>query len=197
MEEERILIKQAQNGDMSAFRELVEKYKRRIVFFAYDLTGNYQDAEDLSQEVFIKMFQSVKELRNETSLSSWLFRITVNTWISQTRTGNFKLRRKQEPLEEEKLSSHNIFSELSGGNPEKSTEASLMQQHIRRALQELSLRERSVFVLRHYHDLRLREIAGVLNIAEGTVKSLLYRAIKKLQKSLAFYRQNIEEEQVK
>jgi len=197
MEEERILIKQAQNGDMSAFRELVEKYKRLIVFFAYDLTGNYQDAEDLSQEVFVKMFRSLKELRNETSLCSWLFRITINTWISLTRTANFKLRRKQEPLEEEKLSSHSIFSELSGGNPEKSAEASLIQQHIRRALQELSLRERSVFVLRHYHDLRLKEIAEILNIAEGTVKSLLYRAIKKLQKSLAFYRQDIEREHVK
>ena len=197
MNEENILIKKAQNGDMNAFRDLVEHYKKIIFYFAYDLTGNHHDAEDLSQEVFIKMFRSLQEFRGEAKLSSWLYRIAVNTWISFTRTGSYKLRASQEPIEEEKLALYNTFSELSGGDPEKSAEASFIQMHIQQALRGLSPRERSVFVLRHYHELRLTEIGEMLNIAEGTVKSILYRAVKKLQKSLEFYRSDSKRENVK
>ncbi|MCD4665006.1 MAG: sigma-70 family RNA polymerase sigma factor, partial [Bacteroidales bacterium] len=64
---------------MFAFRELVERYKKKIYYLAYDLTGNHHDAEDMSQEVFIKAFRSLKNFRGDAKLSSWLYRITVNT----------------------------------------------------------------------------------------------------------------------
>ena len=134
MNEENILIKKAQNGDMNAFRDLVEHYKKIIFYFAYDLTGNHHDAEDLSQEVFIKMFRSLQEFRGEAKLSSWLYRIAVNTWISYTRTGSYKLRASQEPIEEEKLALHNTFSELSGGDPEKILRSLLCKNIFKRLL---------------------------------------------------------------
>ena len=75
--------------------------------------------------------------------------------------------------------------------PDQSAEARIMQEHIEQALEKLSPRERSIFVLRHYNDLPLKEIAGILKISEGTVKSLLFRALKRLQKELAFYRSEL------
>ena len=78
-----------------------------------------------------------------------------------------------------------------GITPEKSTEASMIQEHIRRALDQLTPQERSVFVLRHYHDLPLKEIARSMEIAEGTVKSYLFRALRRLQRELAFYKKDL------
>ena len=72
--------------------------------------------------------------------------------------------------------------------PDRSTESTLIQQHVERALDRLSSQERTVFVLRHYHDLSLKQIAETLSVAEGTVKSYLFRAVQRLQKELSFYR---------
>ena len=189
MQEERELITQAQSGNVNAFRDLVESYKKRIFFLAYDLTGNFHDAEDLSQEVFIKMFHSLKKFRGEAKLSTWLYRITINTWIDTKRTSNFKLRELEEPLEEKTLEHLHISNE-SDDYPDKCAEMSLLQKHVQHSLQSLSPRERSVFVLRHYHDMRITEIGETLHISVGSVKSHLFRAVKKLQKSLAFYNQD-------
>ena len=84
-----------------------------------------------------------------------------------------------------------MFQEHASHNPERSAESSITQMHIEKALNNLSPRERSVFVLRHYNDMPLKEIAETLRISEGAVKSMLFRALKRLQKELAFYRQDL------
>jgi RNA polymerase sigma-70 factor (ECF subfamily) len=190
--DEQALVQRARNGEMGAFRELVELYKKKIYYLSLDLTGNHHDAEDLSQEVFIKAYRSLKNFRGDAKLNSWLYRITVNTCISQRRKKSVAAMTLQEDFESE--STPRFFSESeSSHNPERHAEASLMQQHIDSALQQLTPRERSIFVLRHYNDLPLKEIAQILKITEGTVKSMLFRAIQRLQKELAFYRKEILE----
>ena len=192
MNDEQALVQRARNGEMGAFRELVELYKKKIYYLSLDLTGNHHDAEDLSQEVFIKAYRSLKNFRGDAKLNSWLYRITVNTCISQRRKKSVAAMTLQEDFESE--STPRFFSESeSSHNPERHAEASLMQQHIDSALQQLTPRERSIFVLRHYNDLPLKEIAQILKITEGTVKSMLFRAIQRLQKELAFYRKEILE----
>ena len=192
MNDEQALVQRARNGEMGAFRELVELYKKKIYYLSLDLTGNHHDAEDLSQEVFIKAYRSLKNFRGDAKLNSWLYRITVNTCISQRRKKSVAAMTLQEDFESE--STPRFFSESeSSHNPERHAEASLMQQHIDSALQQLTPRERSIFVLRHYNDLPLKEIAQILKITEGTVKSMLFRAIQRLQKKLAFYRKEILE----
>ena len=190
--EEKILIKQAQNGDRNAFRELVERHKRNVYFLALDLSGNRQDAEDISQEVFIKAYHSLIKFRGESKLSSWLYRITVNCFMDS--------RRKQQVLktvsihndlgEETKPETHALLDEHAP-DPVELSQTSGLQKHIQIALNRLSPRERSVFVLRHYQELPLKEIGNMLDIAEGTVKALLFRAIKRLQKELAFYQADL------
>jgi len=187
--EEQVLIERARNGEMGAFRKLVERYKKKIYYLSLDLTGNHHDAEDLSQEVFIKAYRSLKNFRGEAKFNSWLYRITVNTCISQKRKKSVSAMTLQEDFDDD--SAQQQFS--NGGsnhNPEHSAEAGLMQQHIDNALQCLTPRERSIFVLRHYNDLPLKEIAQILKITEGTVKSMLFRGIQKLQKELSFYRED-------
>jgi RNA polymerase sigma-70 factor (ECF subfamily) len=190
--DEQTLVQRARNGEMGAFRELIELYRKKIYYLSLDLTGNHHDAEDLSQEVFIKAYRSLKNFRGDAKFNSWLYRITVNTCISQRRKKSLAAMTLQEDFESE--STPQFFSESeSSHNPERHAEASMMQQHINSALQQLTPRERSVFVLRHYNDLPLKEIAQILKITEGTVKSMLFRAIQRLQKELAFYRNEILE----
>lgn len=191
MNEERVLVERAQNGEMAAFRELVERHKKNVYYLALDLTGNHYDAEDLSQEVFIKAFQSIKTFRSEGKMSSWLYRITVNTNINQYRRKSFKARKLQESYDELSDSQNRSFGVSQIKDPEESAEAGMIQKHIDQALGRLTPRERSIFVLRHYNDLSLKEIALIHKVKEGTIKSMLFRSIKKLQKELSFYREEL------
>ena len=96
MTEEQNWIKKAQVGDREAFRKLVEIYQRQLFAFAYDLTGNFQDAEDLSQEVFFKMWSKLKTFRIEAKLGSWLYRIAMNTFIDRSRIKNAKVHKMKD-----------------------------------------------------------------------------------------------------
>lgn len=188
--EEQVLVQRARNGEMGAFRELVERYKKKIYYLSLDLTGNHHDAEDLSQEVFIKAYRSLKNFRGDAKFNSWLYRITVNTCISQRRKKSVSAMTLQEDFEIDS-SPWDFNDGESSNNPERNAESGLIQQHIEQALQQLTPRERSVFVLRHYNDLPLKEIAQILKITEGTVKSMLFRAIQRLRKELSFYQEEI------
>lgn len=186
MIEENGLIQRARNGESAAFRELVERYQKKIYYFSLDLTGNHHDAEDLSQEVFIKAFRSLDGFRGEAKFSSWLYRIAVNTRINQSRKKAYTAMKAQENLDT--INWETYSGTNASGNPEEQAHASLIQKHIDEALNALSVRERCVFVLRHYDDFPLAQIAEIMSVKLGTVKSTLFRALTKLRKELAFYR---------
>jgi RNA polymerase sigma-70 factor (ECF subfamily) len=184
--EDRKLVERARKGDRAAFRVLVEKYKRKVYAIAMDMTGNHHDAEDISQDVFLKAFGSLPRFRGRAGVSTWLYRMTVNACIDRSRRKAWKaLKPKGIILDEDIRQQNKSHSTLS--HPENEMEKALLQQHIWRALDHLTERERAVFVLRHYQSLPIREIADCLNVTEGTVKSTLFRAIKRLQEKLAPY----------
>ena len=184
MTQEQQWIKQAQTGDTEAFRHLVEQYQKMVFSFCYDLTGNLHDSEDLSQEVFIKMWRNLKSFRLEAKMSSWLYRITMNAWIDRSRRKNVRVHWNKTELKDETLrdapSSHHPE-----WNPEVQTDSVLVDQEVKAALSSLSPRERAVFTLRHYEDLKLQTIGEQLGITTGTAKSLLFRAVRKLQDALS------------
>lgn len=182
--EEQILIANVQRGEMAAFQELVEKYKQKVFYMALDMTGNHHDAEDLSQEVFMKVFTAIKDFRGEAKLSSWLYRIAMNTCIDKTRRKHLKLVDIDEKIYEQATN---------GKNPEQMMEARATQDQIEQALQKLPPRQRAIFVMRHYNELMLREIAETLGISEGTVKAQLFRAMQRLQKELGPLRSQQDE----
>jgi RNA polymerase sigma-70 factor (ECF subfamily) len=182
--EEQILIQNVQRGEIAAFQELVEKYKQKVFYMALDMTGNHHDAEDLSQEVFMKVFTAIKDFRGEAKLSSWLYRIAMNTCIDKTRRKHLKLVDIDEKVYEQATP---------GKNPEQLLQDRATQDQIQQALQKLPPRQRSIFVMRHYNELMLKEIAEALGISEGTVKAQLFRAIQRLQKELGAFRPQQDE----
>ena len=189
-ENEQALVDRFCNGDSSAFQELVERHKKKVYYVAYDITGDHHEAEDISQEVFIKMFRSLKTFRRDAKMSSWLYQIAVNTSIDSLRRKSHKRKKLLVRLDKASIIENPPGSGTTVVDPEQSAEASIIQSHISQALQRVSPRERSVFVMRHYNDLKMNEIAEILNVSVGTVKSLLFRAIKKLRKELLFYQIN-------
>jgi RNA polymerase sigma-70 factor (ECF subfamily) len=184
--EDRELVEQAREGDGAAFRALIERYKKKIYAVALDMTGDHHNAEDISQDVFLKAFRSLPGFRGRASVSTWLYRMTVNACIDRSRKKAWKAINPKGALTDD-----DIYPQAQGRNtlsdPEKELEKALLQRHIRRALDSLTQRERAVFVLRHYHAMPLKEIADCLNVTVGTVKSTLFRALKRLQEKLAPY----------
>ena len=186
MLDDRKLVERAREGDGAAFRALVERYKKKVYAVALDMTGDHHEAEDISQDVFFKAYGSLSRFRGRAGMSTWLYRMTVNACIDRSRKKAWKAMKPKgivldEDLQHQKPSRHTL------SQPENAMEKVLLQQHIRRALDGLTERERAVFVLRHYHALPLKEIADCLNVTDGTVKSTLFRAIKRLQGMLAPY----------
>lgn len=190
MTEEQNWIKKAQVGDREAFRKLVEIYQRQLFAFAYDLTGNFQDAEDLSQEVFLKMWRKLDTFRKEAKLSSWLYRIAMNTFIDRSRGKNARVHKMKDDLEDLKLAKADYRDGEPFMNPEAQVEANWMQEQVKRALDALTPKERVIFTLRLYQDLKMSDISDRLGVTTGTVKSLLFRATKKLQKELSFIKEH-------
>lgn len=191
MADERALVRRVQSGDPAAFRELVEQHKQQVYYLALDLSGNHHDAEDLSQEVFIKVFRGIGKFRSGAKISSWLHRITINAYIDSQRKKSHKMITLVETEDENQADPlHNAADETTG-NPEREATSARISEHVHAALERLSAQERTVFVMRHYHDMPLKEISEAMMVAEGTVKSLLFRAIRKLRGHLSFYREEL------
>lgn len=187
MENEQVLVDRISSGDSVAFQEFVERYKKKIYYIAYDITGDHDDAEDVSQEVFIKVFRSLKTFRRNAKISSWLYQISVNASIDLLRKKSSKPEKLMDDIERADIQENLPGSSTHAQNPERSAEDFIIQNHISQALQKVSPKERSVFVMRHYNELKIREIAEILNVSPGTVKALFYRATRKLRKELSFY----------
>lgn len=186
LDDERQLLSRIHEHDPSAFQALVDRYKRQIYCLGLDLTGNHHDAEDLAQDVFLRAYQSIGNFRGDSRISSWLHRIAVNAHIDSRRKKSTYMTISYDDPEDD-AGRFSAAIDSPAHNPQRSLEANRIQEDIEKALQVLTPRERMVFVLRHYQDLALKEIAEAMDVSEGTVKSFLFRAIKKLQKSLAVY----------
>jgi RNA polymerase sigma-70 factor (ECF subfamily) len=186
MTDEQALVRRIQDGDAAAFEQLVEVHKRNVYYHALDLHGNHHDAEDLSQEVFLKAFRGIKGFRLGSKVGSWLYRITMNAYLDKQRKKANKIVMLVNKKDDDDYDTLEMADEVTG-NPEREVVSKVIDQHVRNALKRLSDKERTVFVMRHYHGVSLKEISKTLDVAEGTVKSLLFRSIRKLRENLSFY----------
>jgi RNA polymerase sigma-70 factor (ECF subfamily) len=183
MLKEKELIERVKKGEDDAMEVIVKTYKRKLYKLAYDLTNNSADAEDLVQEAFFKAFSQINRFRGESMLGTWLYRITFNHYLDLQRKKSNLIYKQSEEITE----SSDEMQPKDGHNPARKYEDKQISKHIESALKKISPREKHVFMLRYYNDCQLREISEIMNISEGTVKSLLFRALKKLRKELAFY----------
>ena len=172
------------DGEPGAFREFVEAYKKRIYGLAFELTRSHTDAEDISQAVFIKVYRGMSTFKKDARLSSWLYRVTVNAAMDHLRKRPFFPSEKAASVPDRFADDTLARREGPMADPAREAETVLLRRKIDAALARISDREKAVFLLRHDHDLSLKEIAEALGLTLGSVKSYLFRSIKKLQKEL-------------
>lgn len=187
--EEHDLVRKAQEGDRLAFDELVRRYDRDVLRLALNLVHRPEDARDIYQESFLRVYRNLHRFRFECSFYTWLYRITTNVALDYLRRRTSH-REDQAPvlLDENESTTRDFFDrqpELSAGsNPERSFLGQELGRKIQEAMKTLSPRERTVFEMKHYQGLRLRVIGDLLGTSEETVKNSLFRATRKLRASL-------------
>jgi RNA polymerase sigma-70 factor (ECF subfamily) len=188
--DERALVAEAQAGSRAAFEELVRRYDRDVLRLALNLMKRPEDARDVYQEAFLKVYRNLHRFRFECSFYTWLYRIVTNVCLDQLR------RRQARPEDQapEVNSAHHdegitdFFERQREHRATQDPERRLMGTEIRsrlaRAMERLSPRERIVFEMKHYQGLKLRAIGDVLGTTEETVKNSLFRATRKLRQEL-------------
>lgn len=179
------LIRSAQAKDLDAFCVLAERYARRIYLLAYHYCRNAQDAEDLSQEVWLKVYQALGTFRFDSSFYTWLRRITINTFLNHRRASFFRRGGQTTAVQLLQLDTElPARSDSYPASPENIYNK-LLFENVVSALAELTPTQRLAFLLRHYEGMSYEEIANALNCSTGTVKKGVWRAIGKLRARLA------------
>ena len=183
--EETALIRQAQAGDRAAFDALVRQYDQAVLRMLMRVAGSPDEASDLFQEVFLKVYRSLGHFRFESRFSTWLYRVVTNVCLDQLRRK--KTRREVQPPSSEEGQPeyfHTLPDERATLDPDRALRSKEIRARLTGALGKLSPRERMVFELRHFEGLRLRVIGQMCGTSEETAKNCLFRATQKLRGEL-------------
>lgn len=182
MESDLELVQRFKKGEKEIFEKLVRRYQHKVYNTTYRMLGNREDAGDLAQETFIRVYQNLDRFKEKANFSTWLFRITTNLCRDQLR------KRKREPAtssltnsgdgEQEILIPDNQYS------PEKVSIEQERKREIQNQLGKLPLEQREILILRDIQDFSYHQIAEILKISPGTVKSRLSRARRSLRDKL-------------
>ena len=181
------IVQHVQNGEVSAFNQLVQKYRQPLFSTIYNMTGNREDATDIAQEVFIKAFQSIKRFRGQASFYTWLYRIAVNSSITFIKRAKKQRFINYETIDETLVSSEILEYFTAKTKTEKGALLKELQEKLNEALQKLSPKHRIVVILHEVEGMNHKEIADITKTSEGTVRSRLHYAKKMLQAFLQEY----------
>jgi RNA polymerase sigma-70 factor (ECF subfamily) len=177
------LIRRAQAADVDAFSSLTKQYSRRIYLLAFYYCRNAEDAEDLSQEVWLKAYQALSSFRFDASFYTWLRRITINTFLNHQRSRSF-LKQGQTTIVQFLAADSADTNLESSVASEQAIFNKVLFETVLKALAELTPSQRLMFLLRHYEGMSYEEIANATNCSVGTVKKSVWRAIGKLRTRL-------------
>jgi RNA polymerase sigma-70 factor (ECF subfamily) len=185
---ENELIRRAQRGDLEAFCRLAREYERRVYALALHYCRRAEDAEDLSQEVWLRAFRSLGGFRFESSFHTWLRRIMVNAFLNHRRAlvltrDELKTTVRLDSLEE-MFEEQALGRGLADAGSEDGFHRKILAGRVMQALGELTEQQRLVFLLKHREGMTCREIADALGCTSGTVKKSLFRSVEKLRASL-------------
>jgi RNA polymerase sigma-70 factor, ECF subfamily len=183
------LVERAKNGDVRAFRDLVERYQQRAYAIAYGVLGNADDAEDVAQEAFLKAFKKLSSFRGQSSFYTWFYRIVFNLSVDLSRR---RYRHREMSYGDSfsldagvaHVDSSNVELGAKVTTPEESLSRLQLRGRIAEAMAQLSPEHRAVISLREVDGLSYAEISDVMGCSKGTVMSRLHHARRKLQRSL-------------
>jgi RNA polymerase sigma-70 factor (ECF subfamily) len=176
-EAEMALVRRAQAGDTDAFDSLARKHEARLLAAIMAVLGNRTDAYDAYQETLVRAFRKLRSFRFDSAFSTWMTRIAIRQALNWRRSWKGDRYRS---LDDERSD----LMETNGSAADRVQTAEL-REAIETAMEALSGRERTVFLMKHEHGLKLREIALLIECTEGTAKSYLFRAIHKLRTALS------------
>jgi len=183
------LIHKARQGDLNAFEQLVFRYDKEVLTIAARFVNNADDAKDIYQEVFLRVYQGLRKFQLRSEFSTWLYRITTNVCLTH------KTRRKRhahvalnDDREESESDPHGLDGRAStDASPHQQAVESELEGKITSALETLSPQQKLIFTLKHYQGYTLSEIAMMLNCSGGTVKKHLFVATRRLREQLKEY----------
>jgi RNA polymerase sigma-70 factor (ECF subfamily) len=183
---ERSLLRRLRDRDERAFRELLEAHKDRVYNITFRMLGNRAEAEDVAQEVFISVFKTIDQFREESKFSTWLYRVAVNHCKNRIK---YLARRHDRDRDELDETSHQTNGAVAGApvraaRPDRALEGAQMERLLQEAIGNLDDDHRIVVVLRDVEDLSIEEICEITGLPDGTVKSRLHRARLALRKKL-------------
>lgn len=196
-ENEKVLLDRAKAGEIAAFEQLIEAYQRKIFNIALRMVGNYDDAGDLAQEVLIRIYKSIRSFKEQSSFSTWVYRITTNVCLDEIRK---RKNRKVISLDEEiQVEDGEMKRQVESNepSPEDTAEKSELQKLVGDAINDLPEDHRSVIILRDIQGFSYEEIAQMLQCPEGTIKSRINRARQALKNILQNKRELFIEDYVK
>lgn len=184
--DEAALIRAAQQGDQDAFEQLVRVYDQSVLRLAMNLLRSPEDARDVYQEAFLRVYRNLNNFRFDCSFHTWLYRIVTNLCLDQMRKR--KVRREESTMlatEDGTIDRMDTVAEArADGDPQRHLFSGQLRRRIKDVLEGLTPRERMVFELRHYQGLRLRRIGEILGTSEEAAKNCLFRATQKMRAAL-------------
>jgi len=172
------LVRQTLGGNSSAYNGLVQRYQRQVYNLAYRMLGNAEDAGDLVQDTFLRAYGALASFRQDASFLTWLYKIASNLCIDQLRSRKAKSTLS---LEVELEEGREPAADLRSSGPEEAAVRGSVAEVVQRAILNLPEKYRAVVVMRHLHDMSVDEIARVLELPTGTVKTHLFRAREMLR----------------
>jgi RNA polymerase sigma-70 factor (ECF subfamily) len=175
--DEQALISRARDGNHDAFRVLVERHMKHAYNVAFGFVGNHDAAAEVAQDAFVRAHRSLGSFRGEADFGTWLHRIVMNLAMNRVKSDRTRTQREVDP-------EHHSVSEI--GEEPDFRDAHDARLHVERALHELPTLQRAVVILRHIDGLSTRQVSGILKCSEGTVKTHLFRGLKKLREKLHF-----------
>lgn len=184
------LIGRAQAGDTEAFCLLAQSYERRIYSLAFHYCRDHQDAEDLSQEVWLKVYRALATFRNESSFYTWLRKITINCFLNHHRPRARSFPWSRQLAASATIDEHAIERDAPSvaagleANLETSLENRLVVEKVMQALSQATPRQRLIFLLKHQEGMTYEEIAKELDCSPGTVKKSVFRTVARLRQQL-------------
>jgi RNA polymerase sigma-70 factor (ECF subfamily) len=185
---ERSLLRRLRDRDERAFRELLELHRDRVYNITFRMLGNRAEAEDVAQEVFISVFKTIDQFREESKFSTWLYRVAVNHCKNRIKYLARRHDRDRDELDET-THTHQANGAATGvpvraAQPDRALEGAQMEKLLQEAIGNLDDDHRVVVVLRDVEDLSIEEICEITGLPDGTVKSRLHRARLALRKKL-------------